>query len=69
MKWIRRLIFGRGSELGAGSLGGFAGAGRASVGMLAPKEGPFDRPPKEPPRLDPNSIPWELRDDEATTDI
>ncbi len=66
MKWIRRLIFGRGSELGARSLGGFAGAGRASVGMLFPEEGPFDRPPKQPAELDPDAIPWELRDDDRT---
>jgi hypothetical protein len=63
VKWIRRLFYGRGAELGGESLGGFAGAGRASLGMLAPDEGPFDRPPDEPADLDPDSIPWELRDD------
>lgn len=65
MKWIRRLFFGRGAELGVESTGGFAGAGRASVGMLLPEEGPFDRPPDEPADLDPDAIPWELRDDDA----
>jgi len=63
MKWIRRLIFGRDSELGVPALGGFAGASRASIGLLVPEEGPFDRPPVEPVELDPNAIPWELRDD------
>lgn len=66
MKWIRRLIFGRGQELGGDSLGGFAGAGRASVGMLVPEEGPFDRPPEEPAELDPDAIPWELREDDGS---
>lgn len=64
MKWIRRLFFGRGSELGEPATGGFLGAGRASVGMLLPEEGPFDRPPAEPADLDPDALPWELRDDD-----
>jgi hypothetical protein len=64
VKWIRRLFLGPGLELGGRSVGGFAGAGRASVGMLAPEEGPFDRPPEETVELDPDAIPWELRDDD-----
>lgn len=63
MKWIRRLLFGRGAELGVDGLGGFAGAGRAQVGSLVPGEGPFDRAPDEEADLDPDALPWELRDD------
>lgn len=63
MKWIRRLLFGREAELGVPALGGFAGASRASIGLVVPEEGPFDRPPEVPVDLDPDALPWELRDD------
>ena len=66
MKWIRRLLFGSGAELGVPSTGGFLGAGRASVGMLLPDEGPFDRPPEVPAELDAETLPWELREDDPT---
>jgi hypothetical protein len=32
--------------------------------MLVPEEGPFDRPPEEPAKLDPDALPWELREDD-----
>lgn len=64
MRWIRRLLFGRGAELGVDGLGGFAGAGRAQVGSLVADKGPFDEAPAEEIDLDPDALPWELRDDE-----
>ncbi|MGN6272794.1 MAG: hypothetical protein ACTHMQ_06850 [Protaetiibacter sp.] len=33
-------------------------------GLIAPEKGPFDEPPAEPVELDPDSLPWELREDD-----
>jgi len=37
-------------------------SGRLGVGLLGPAPGPFDKPPEEAVELDPDHLPWELRD-------
>ena len=37
-------------------------SGRLGVGLLGPAPGPFDNPPEEAVELDPDHLPWELRD-------
>ena len=37
-------------------------SGRIGVGLLGPAPGPFDNPPEEEVELDPDHLPWELRD-------
>jgi hypothetical protein len=32
-------------------------------GLIGPEPGPFDDPPAEPVELDPETLPWELRED------
>jgi hypothetical protein len=37
-------------------------SGTVGVGILGPTPGPFDNPPEEEAELDPEHLPWELRD-------
>jgi hypothetical protein len=34
--------------------------------VIGPKPGPFDEPPAEPIELDPETLPWELREAEES---
>lgn len=36
-------------------------------GLIGPPRGPFDEPPAEAVELDPEALPWELRDSEDDT--
>ena len=40
------------------------GGGKRGIAGFRPAPGPFDEPPAEPVDLDPNELPWELRDPE-----
>ncbi len=35
---------------------------RRGIAGFSPEPGPFDEPPAEPIELDPDALPWELRD-------
>jgi hypothetical protein len=57
---FRRFILGNRTGTVTSSL---AAAARLGPGDLVPDAGPFDSPPEEPIVLDPETLPWELRED------
>ena len=59
---FRRLILGSRTGTVTSSL---AAAGRLGPGDMVPDPGPFDSPPTEPVLLDPETLPWELREDKS----
>jgi hypothetical protein len=64
---VRRRFFGERTPYTDSLTRTLASGGRGGVGVgnLLPGPGPFDTPPREPVVLDPDALPWELRDDES----
>jgi hypothetical protein len=59
---IRRAFYG-GRSSDSDRLGSaLRTSGHLGVGLLGPEPGPFDSPPEEDVALDPDQLPWELRD-------
>lgn len=58
---LRRALLGR-EEAVEASGSPFASAARRWPGSMA-ADIPFETPPEEPVQLDPDDVPWELRDD------
>jgi hypothetical protein len=63
---VRRRFFGERTPYTDSLTRTLASGGRGGVGVgnLLPGPGPFDSPPREPVALDPDALPWELRDED-----
>ncbi len=65
MRRLRRAIVGEDDDRVRAAMEAMRRARPIGLGFVSPEKGPFDEPPAEPVELDPDSLPWELRDDAA----
>ncbi|MFT4285497.1 MAG: hypothetical protein QM598_11755, partial [Protaetiibacter sp.] len=64
MRRFRRAVVGEDDENVRAAMSAMKAARPLGYGLIGPEPGPFDAPPPEPVELDPDALPWELRDGE-----
>ena len=62
MRRVRRAIVHEDDENVRRAMSAMRHARPMGYGLIGAQQGPFDEPPAEPIELDPESIPWELRE-------